>query len=200
MSLFPIFMKLAGRRCVVVGAGEIGAPKIQSLLTAEAEVTVIAPEARPVVEAWADSQTISWHRRNFEPADLDGATLVIAATSSPEVNESVFLEAQRRGILCNSVDDPEHCDFFYAAVVRRGDFQIAISTAGHSPALAQRLRSELEEQFGPEYAGWVDKLGKERQRLFSLDLDPDERRRKLHKLASSESFESPEGVLERAGS
>lgn len=193
-------MKLAGRRCVVVGAGKIGEPKIQSLLTAEAEVTVIAPDATPVVEAWAHSQTISWHRRAFEAADLDGATLVIAATPSPEVNESVFLEAQRRGILCNSVDDPEHCDFFYPAVVRRGDLQIAISTAGHSPALAQRLRSELEEQFGPEYAEWVDALGEERQRLFSLDIDPEERRRKLHKLAGSEPFKSPEVVLEGAGS
>ena len=190
MSLFPIFLKLEGRRCLVVGAGKVGEPKIESLLTAGADVVVIAPDATAAVGAWSNSGMITWHRRSFQLNDLNGATLAITATASQEVNESVFVEARRRGILCNSVDDPERCDFFYPAVVRRGDFQVAISTAGHSPALAQRLRSELEEQFGPEYSEWVSELGRVRQELFSVDMDPEERKRRLHELASREAFET----------
>lgn len=190
MSLFPIFLKLEGRRCLVVGAGKVGEPKIESLLAAHAEVSVVAPEATAAVETWVRDGSITWHRRAFEPNDLDGAFLVITATSSQEANEAVFLEAQRRGILCNSVDDPEHCDFFYPAVVRRGDFQVAISTAGNSPALAQRLRTELEKQFGPEYAEWVSELGRVRGELFASDINPEERRQKLHELASREAFQA----------
>jgi len=190
MSLFPIFLKLEGRQCLVVGAGKVGEPKIQSLLAARAQVVVVAPEATTTVQGWAESGSITWNRRGFESSDLDGVVLVIAATASEATNEAVFLEAKRRGILCNSVDDPEHCDFFYPAVVRRGDFQVAISTAGHSPALAQRLRSELEAQFGPEYAEWVNELGRVRQDLFAADMNPEERKQRLHELASREAFET----------
>ena len=190
MSLFPIFLKLDGRRCLVVGAGNVGEPKIQSLLAAHAEVVVVAPEATTTVQGWAESGSITWNRKRFESSDLDSAVLVIAATASEAINEAVFIEAQRRGILCNSVDDPQHCDFYYPAVVRRGDFQVAISTAGHSPALAQRLRSELEAQFGPEYAEWVNELGRVRQDLFAADMNPEERKQRLHELASREAFET----------
>ncbi len=190
MNLFPIFLKLEGRRCLVVGAGKVGEPKIQSLLAAHAEVLVVAPEATATVQGWAESEVITWNRRGFEPSDLDGSVLAIAAASSAAVNEKVFFEAQRRGILCNSVDDPEHCDFFYPAVVRRGDFQLAISTAGNSPALAQRLRAELEEQFSAEYEGWVSELGKVRQELFASEMNPEERKQRLHELASREAFET----------
>ncbi len=190
MSLFPIFLKLDGRRCLVVGAGKVGEPKIESLLAAHAEVIVVAPLATATVEAWARTGVVTWHRRHFDRSDLDDAVLVIAATSSKAVNETVFVEAQRRGILCNSVDDPEHCDFFYPAVVRRGDFQVAISTAGNSPALAQRLRTELEKQFGPEYSAWVAELGEAREQLFASDMDSGERRQKLHELASREAFQA----------
>jgi precorrin-2 dehydrogenase/sirohydrochlorin ferrochelatase len=198
MSLFPIFLKLVGRRCLVVGAGKVGEPKIQSLLSANARVVVVAPEATAAVQDWAQSGAIDWKRRSFEPTDLDSVFLVISATSSDDVNESVFLEARQRGILCNSVDDPEHCDFFYPAIVRRGDFQIAISTGGHSPALAQRLRSELEAQFGPEYASWVSELGRVREQLFGTDIDPEKRRQLLHELASKEAFRTAQAVYARS--
>jgi precorrin-2 dehydrogenase/sirohydrochlorin ferrochelatase len=198
MSLFPIFLKLDGRRCLVVGAGKVGEPKIQSLLSANARVVVVAPEATAAVQDWAQSGAIDWKRRSFEPTDLDRVFLVISATSSDDVNESVFLEARQRGILCNSVDDPEHCDFFYPAIVRRGDFQIAISTGGHSPALAQRLRSELEAQFGPEYASWVSELGRVREQLFGTDIDPEKRRQLLHELASKEAFRTAQAVYARS--
>jgi uroporphyrin-III C-methyltransferase/precorrin-2 dehydrogenase/sirohydrochlorin ferrochelatase len=97
----------------------------------------------------------------------------------------VFAEARARGVLCNSVDDPDNCDFYYPAVVNRGDLQIAISTAGHSPALAQRLRQELERQFGPEYAEWLQRLGDERRALFAADMDPEARKQRLHELAAA---------------
>jgi precorrin-2 dehydrogenase/sirohydrochlorin ferrochelatase len=132
---------------------------------------------------------VLWEPREFRSTDLEGVFLVIAATASPEVNAAVFREAQARNVLCNAVDDPQHCDFYYPAVVQRGDLQVAISTAGHSPALAQRLRRELEEQFSPEYGEWVQQLGAIRQQLFASNMDPTERRRLLHELASQEAFE-----------
>src|SRR5205807_8965109 len=108
--------------------------------------------------------------------------------SSSAVNGTVFREAQQRNILCNAVDDPKHCDFYYGAVVRRGQLQVAISTEGQSPALAQRIRRELEVQFGPEYAGWVEELGQIRERLFASGIDPESRRQLLHELASRDAF------------
>jgi precorrin-2 dehydrogenase/sirohydrochlorin ferrochelatase len=187
-SLFPMFVKLAGRSCLVVGAGHIAESKIPGLLEAGAKIRVVAPQASAAIIEWAGSGGLAWEQRAFEPADLNGVFLVIAATSSSALNGTVFEEAQKRGILCNAVDDPEHCDFYYSAVVRRGALQLAISTAGQSPALAQRLRHELEEQFGPEYAAWVEQLGRAREQLFSSGLEPEARRKLLHELASREAF------------
>jgi precorrin-2 dehydrogenase/sirohydrochlorin ferrochelatase len=190
MTLFPMFLKLEGRSCLVVGAGAIGEPKIGSLLTSGASIRVVAPRATALVTEWARVGAIRWESREFSVADLDAVFLVIAATSSREVNGTIFREAQQRNILCNVVDDPEYCDFFYPAVVRRGDLQLAISTNGHSPALAQRIRREFEAQFGPEYGEWLEELGKIRQELFASAIDPDVRRRQLHQLASREAFEA----------
>ena len=194
MTLFPIFLKLQGRPCLVVGAGAIGEPKIESLLTSGASIRVIAPQASAAVAEWAKAGAIVWEAREFGVSDLDGVFLVIAATSSRQVNGAIFHEAQQRNILCNVVDDPEYCDFYYPAVVRRGDLQLAISTNGHSPALAQRIRRELEIQFGPEYGEWLVELGKIRQHLFASGMNPDEHRRLLHELASREAFEQAQSV------
>jgi len=116
--------------------------------------------------------------------------IVVAATSSTELHKQIFREATRRGVLCNVVDVPELCDFYYPAVVQRGGLQIAVSTSGQSPALAQRLRIELEEQFGPEYEAWLEYLGEARDKLQSREMDPEERKRLLHKLASREALEA----------
>jgi precorrin-2 dehydrogenase/sirohydrochlorin ferrochelatase len=194
MTLFPMFVKLEGRSCLVVGAGSVGEPKIGGLLASEASVRVIAPTASATVAGWALTGAITWEAREFQTSDLDGVFLVIVATSSRDVNENIFLEARRRNILCNVVDDPEHCDFYYPAVVRRGDLQLAISTNGQSPALAQRIRRELEVQFGPEYGEWLKELGKIRQQLFASGMNPDDRRRVLHELASREAFEKAQSV------
>ncbi|HZR33684.1 MAG TPA: bifunctional precorrin-2 dehydrogenase/sirohydrochlorin ferrochelatase [Terriglobales bacterium] len=188
MELFPMFMKLTGRWCLVVGGGKVAEPKIQSLLQAGATVRVIALDVNERVSQWAREGSIVCELRAFRPGDLEGQFLVIAATDSDEVNHRIYAEARRREVLCNNVDDPEHCDFYYPAVVRRGRLQIAISTGGESPALAQRLRAELEEQYGEEYAGWVSELGETRRKLLAADLDPEQRRRRLHLLASRESF------------
>ena len=161
MTLFPMFMKLEGRSCLVVGAGTVGEPKISSLIEAGASVRVVALHATAAVTEWAEAGAITWEARAFKSADLDGAFLVIAATNSRDLNAAIFHEARQRNILCNVVDDPEHCDFYYPAVVRRGDLQIAISTNGQSPALAQRIRRELEIQFGPEYGEWLGGIGTE---------------------------------------
>jgi uroporphyrin-III C-methyltransferase/precorrin-2 dehydrogenase/sirohydrochlorin ferrochelatase len=184
MSLFPVFVKLTGRRVLVVGAGPVGESKISGLLAAGASIAIVAPRATDAVQLWARQGDLEWRAREFQPSDLDGAALVIAAVPAA-VAKNVFDEARARGILCNSVDDPDNCDFYYPAVVNRGDLQIAISTAGHSPALAQRLRKELELQFGPAYADWIQELGAARRELFAADMDPDARRERLHQLASA---------------
>jgi precorrin-2 dehydrogenase/sirohydrochlorin ferrochelatase len=187
-KLFPMFLKLVGRRCLVVGAGTIAEGKIASLLEADAIVTVVAPKATKQVEAWAVEKEIDWHARSYEPSDLEGMFLVIASTSSTPLHEKIFEEATRRGILCNIVDVPDLCDFYYPAIVQRGALQIAISTTGQSPALAQRLRKELSEQFGPEYEAWLEHLGIEREKLHAAELDFEERKRQLHEQASADAF------------
>jgi precorrin-2 dehydrogenase/sirohydrochlorin ferrochelatase len=188
-ALFPAFLKLAGRKCLVVGAGQVGESKIEGLLATGAEITVVAPRATSTVQAWAEAGELQLYARSFEPADLEAVFLAVVATASPLLNEWVFEEARRRGALCNVVDDPAHCDFYYPAVVRRGALQIAISTDGKSPALAQRLRKKLEGEFDPVYASWIEELGKVRQQLFAQAMDPKERRRLLHDLASASNFE-----------
>jgi precorrin-2 dehydrogenase/sirohydrochlorin ferrochelatase len=187
-SLFPMFLKLAGRPCLVVGAGGIAESKIESLVQAGAKVRVVAPEATPKVRAWARRRKIAWQRRRFRAKDLKGMFLVVAATPSPELHERIFRLTRRGDVLCNIVDVPRLCDFYYPAVVRRGALQIAISTAGQSPALAQRLRKELEGQFGPEYERWLTHIGKIRQKMQGGRLGAEERKRLLHELVSTEGF------------
>src|SRR5665213_137747 len=187
-ELFPLFLKIAGRACVVVGAGKIAETKIQSLLRCGAVVRVVAPVATPAIREAAEAGKIVWERRAFVPADLAGAFLVIAATSSKALHEQIFRQARQDGILCNSVDEPERCDFYYPAAVRRGPLQIAISTGGRAPSLAQRLREDLEVQFGPEYGPWTEDLGRARTALMSQAITGEERRELLRELSSDRAF------------
>jgi len=188
-SLFPIFVKLAGRKCLVVGGGPVAEGKLEGLLACGASVVVVAPEVTERVVRWSNEHRLVWHARGFEPSDLDGSSLVVVATGVDAANESVFREAEARGILCNSVDEPERCHFYYPAVVRRGPLQIAISTGGLSPSLASRLRRELEAQFGPEYGPWVEQLGALRAKAFAHRRDPRQRTRLLKRLASRRGYE-----------
>ncbi|HZQ19224.1 MAG TPA: bifunctional precorrin-2 dehydrogenase/sirohydrochlorin ferrochelatase [Terriglobales bacterium] len=188
--MFPIFLKLEGRRCLVVGAGTVAEGKIRGLLDADATVQVVAPKAVFQIRRWDFEGKLSWKPREFDPRDLDGISIVIAATNSHEVNTQIFRQAKLRNVLCNAVDDPENCDFYYPAVVNRGDLQIAISTNGRSPSLAQRLRKELEEQFGPEYEKWLEELGESREQLNASHLDAEARKKLLHELASRQAFDN----------
>jgi uroporphyrin-III C-methyltransferase / precorrin-2 dehydrogenase / sirohydrochlorin ferrochelatase len=189
MSLFPMFVKLQGRTVVVVGAGAVAEGKIPGLFAAGAEVRVIAPQATTQIIAWAREGKLAWLPRVFSATDLDGASLAIAATAAAGVNQSVFREAEARGIFCNAVDDIENCHFYYGAVVQRGDLQIAISTNGKSPALAQRIRKELEVSYGDAYGAWLDRLGAARDTLRAKAQGFAGMTRILHRLATGEMFE-----------
>ncbi|MGA7158509.1 MAG: bifunctional precorrin-2 dehydrogenase/sirohydrochlorin ferrochelatase [Acidobacteriaceae bacterium] len=186
MSLFPIFLKLAARPCLVVGAGRIAESKIESLLAAEAGVTVVAPEASVRVRELAAGGELRWEQREYRAGDLAGAFLVVAGTDVAEVNRAVFAEAAERGVLCNAVDDPPFCDFYFPSVVRRGELQIAISTAGESPALAQRLRKEINAALPLDTGEWLMELGRLRREVTAVEPLGEERRLLLHELASRE--------------
>jgi precorrin-2 dehydrogenase/sirohydrochlorin ferrochelatase len=188
MPLFPAFLKLQRRPCLVVGAGPVAEDRIESLLRAGAKILVVAPEATERVQVWARAKKIRWQAREFRAADLAGVFMVIAATSSSKLHAKIFQQARRRGVLCNAVDEPAHCDFYYGAVVHRGELQIAISTGGHSPALAQRLRKKIEKEIASEYERWVTTLGAARKRLFAKSISPARRKALLHALASEISF------------
>jgi precorrin-2 dehydrogenase/sirohydrochlorin ferrochelatase len=185
-----MFLKLRSRRCLVVGAGSIAESKIASLLEAGAKVCVVAPEATPKVRSWARARKIAWRQRTFRSQDLRGMFLVVAATRSRELPERIFRQARQLGVLCNVVDVPLLCDFYYPAVVRRGALQIAISTTGQSPALAQRLRKELEHQFAREYEQWLTRIGKARQKIQARNLSAEDRKQLLHELVSEAAFEA----------
>ena len=194
VPLFPIFIKLEGRPCLVVGAGEIAKAKIDSLLEAGARITVVAPDAEPEIQALATSDRIAWQKRRYQAADLQGAFLVIAATSDTVVNNSVFVDARRLGILCNAVDHPPNCNFYFPAVVRRGDLQLAISTAGESPAFAQKLRRAFETAFDQHLGDWLGAIGQVRREILAAYPASEARKRALHLLANSDPGESQQSA------
>lgn len=192
MSLLPIFLKLEGRPALLVGAGTVALEKIGSLLKTGVRLRVIAPEAREEVRELARAGKLQFVEKRFEPADLDGNFIVIAATDSPEVNAAVYQNALERGIACNSVDDIPNCDFFFGSVVSRGDLQIAISTAGESPALAQRLRKEIDEQLPADLGPWLKVIGELRREVLATHPRGEERRLLLHELAHRQVCDSPD--------
>jgi siroheme synthase-like protein len=150
-------LKLGGppapRRCLVVGGGEIGLEKVEGLMACDGDVTLIAPEAEPALQDYAREGSIRWERRAYGgPEDLEGIFMAIAATDDTDVNIAVFEDAERRAMLVNVVDVPPLCNFILPAIVRTGPLAIAISTAGASPALAKRMKREIEAQFGEPYS------------------------------------------------
>ena len=146
-------LKLSGRRCLVVGGGEIGLEKAEGLLACDGDVTLISPEAGPELERLAAEGSITWERRQYAgPEDLEGVFMVIACTDSTDTNIRIYDDAEERAMLVNIVDVPPLCNFILPAIVRTGPLAIAISTAGASPALAKRMKREVSELFGEEYA------------------------------------------------
>ncbi|MDQ2840584.1 MAG: bifunctional precorrin-2 dehydrogenase/sirohydrochlorin ferrochelatase, partial [Acidobacteriota bacterium] len=145
LPLMPIFMKMQGRPCLVVGGGRIALEKIRVLLDCGAAIRAVAPEALDEVKRLAQEGQITLQKKEYSEADLPGVSVVIAATNDPELNHRVYAEATARGQFVNVVDDPEYCDFYFGSIVRRGALQVAISTTGESPAFAQQLRHEIDE-------------------------------------------------------
>jgi precorrin-2 dehydrogenase/sirohydrochlorin ferrochelatase len=160
MHTYPVgLVGLDGRQTIVIGGGHIALRKAKGLLDAGARVILISPSVIPELEDLSHTQALSWEQRCYQNGDLEGAFIVIAATNNPQVNQEIWEEAQQEGCLINVVDDPAHCNFIIPAQVRHGDFSVAISTGGASPALARRLRERLERQFGPEYGDLTALLG-----------------------------------------
>jgi uroporphyrin-III C-methyltransferase/precorrin-2 dehydrogenase/sirohydrochlorin ferrochelatase len=190
MTLLPIFLNLDGRPALLVGAGTVALEKIGSLLKTGVKLRVVAPQARPEIRQLAAEGKLEWIEREFQPADLDGIFIVVAATDVPEVNAMVYREAVARGIPANSVDDIPNCDFFFGSMVSRGELQIAISTAGESPALAQRLRREIDQQLPEDLGPWLAGLGELRREVLSTHPRGEERRLLLHELAQREICDS----------
>jgi uroporphyrin-III C-methyltransferase/precorrin-2 dehydrogenase/sirohydrochlorin ferrochelatase len=190
MTMLPIFLKLDGRDCLMVGAGTVALEKVGTLLATGLRLRIVAPIAIPEIRRMAANRTIEWIEKEFEPSDLDGMFLVIAATNEPGVNQTVFHAASEQGVLCNSVDDVPNCDFYFGSVVSRGDLQIAISTTGQSPAVAQRLRREIDEQLPRDLGTWLDSLGSLRREVLATHPRGDHRKALLHQLAERQICDS----------
>jgi len=195
MTLLPIFLKLESRAGLLVGAGNVALDKLGTLLPTGLRLRVVAPEARPEFVELASQGKIELELRSFEPADLDAQFIVIAATDVPEVNAEVYRLARERGILTNSVDDIPNCDFFFGSVVSRGALQVAISTAGESPAFAQRLRREIDSQLPSEIGAWLDDLGRLRRQILATLPAGESRKALLHRLANQPVVPSRKTVL-----
>lgn len=186
MAYLPIFLAMEPRRCLVIGGGNIAARKVGQLLDAGARVTVISPRLVRELSAMAESAVITYHPRKWTRGDLRGYDLAFAATDDTAAHREISLEARELGVMLNVADEPALCDFIAPAVVRRGDLQIAISTSGASPATAARIRRELEDQFGWEYAAALRLMRAAREYLLANEPDIAARGRKLAALAASD--------------
>lgn len=167
MKYYPLCLNISGKRCVVVGGGNVAERKVRRLLECGARVEVIAMALTPALEALKGEGRIVHRDGPYEGSFLSGACLVIGATDDGNVNGQIAEDARRLGIPVNIVDDPARCDFILPSVVEQGDLQISISTGGKSPALARKLREELEGRYGPEYAVLLDILGDLRRKVLA---------------------------------
>ncbi len=174
--LYPAFLNLAGRRCVVVGGGAVAARKVRGLVGANADVVVVAPATDPAIDALEASGSIRVQRRPYRAGDLDGASLAVAATNDHAVNEAVVRDARAAGALVNVVDDPAACDVIVPAIVRRGDVTLAVSTGGRSPGFARYLREELAEWLSDERLALLDLVAEVRDELRAAGARPDPER------------------------
>lgn len=173
---YPVFLNISGRRCIVVGGGQVALRKVRTLLEHGANITVISPEFCPELNQLAENGEIEARQQGYREGDLAGAFVVIAATDDGAINQQVVREARETGALINVVDDADNSDFIAPSVVRRGDITIAISTAGRSPALARKLRTKVEEDFSDEYASLVNLVGEVRTEVRQQGIPVDNER------------------------
>ena len=186
---YPLFMDLRGRRVLVVGGGDVAERKVDSLLQAEASVTVVSPDLTPGLQKLQESGAIRSIRRKFDEPDLEDALLVISATDDPDIQRRVAVLARAKRILVNTVDQPKLCDFIVPAIVRRGDLVAAISTSGKSPVLAATLKAKMESIITDDAARAARLLGDIRSEIHALFEDPDRRRKAFERIVES-------GILE----
>ena len=185
MKYYPIFLDIRGRRCLVIGGGKVAKRKVDSLLQAGGQVTVISPTLTLGLTSLVAAGKIMYHRREYKPGDLKGFFLIYAATSNEEVHRHIAAEAAKRGVLLNVVDRPALCTFIVPSIVSQGDLTIAVSTGGASPALARRIGKTLREIFGPEYDQALQILAKIREKLTQTALSADERQKVFTALVES---------------
>jgi len=188
LKFYPIFLHIEGKPCLVVGGGDVGERKVEDLLLAGAKVTVVSREATPVLEAMAAQGLIKFLRDDFLPEHLDGMSLAIAATNDLNTNQSVSIAAQVRKLPVNIVDQPALCSFVVPATIRRGDLTLAIGTGGRSPALAKKLRRDLEKTYGPEYGPYLELLGTIREKVLACRRDHPENLNLFTRIVSSRLF------------
>lgn len=180
---FPIFLDLSGKKCLVTGEGYEVPSKVQALVDASADVLYVNPQADPAIEALAATGLIRWEKRPFTPADLPGLFLLI---SDLEDNSEIFRLAEEQRILCNCVDDPEHCRFSFGSIHRRGELTIAISTNGWAPAVAVRLKEKFQREIGPEYTDFLDLLKRTRPEITNSFADFATRRELWYRIVDSD--------------
>ena len=188
MAKYPIFLELSGRRVVVIGGGAVALRKAQSLLAAGARVVVVSERIDDMLTIHSQGANAELVKSKYSKDYLVGAALVIAATNKPELNRRIYKDCQELEILCNVVDEPELCDFFVPAVVKRGDLQIAIGTDGHSPAYAGHIRKKLEQLFTEKHSEFLAELETIRKRIIK-EVPDAERKSLLGLLVDDESFE-----------
>jgi len=167
LKYYPLCLDISGKKCVVVGGGNVAERKVRRLLESGARVEVVGKELTPRLSAWKGEGRIIHRDSLYDDGCLSGASLVIGATNDGDVNGKIAQDARRRGIPVNIADDPARCDFILPSVVERGDLQILVSTGGKSPALARKIREELEGRYGPEYAVLLDILGELREKVIA---------------------------------
>ncbi len=188
MKYYPAFLNLRGKKCVVVGGGKVARRKLGPLLQAGAEVIVISPKITPEIKKLALEKQIAYKKKVYRDSDLDDAFLVIGATNLPNVNRRIHAFAEKNNLLANIVDHPDLCNFIVPSLFSRGHLQIAISTGGISPSLSQKIRKELGQTFGRDYARFLNFLAKLRPTIITRVKDPKRRQQILRKLASSEFY------------
>lgn len=189
MRYYPVNLDIRGRACLVVGGGRVGARKVDTLLKCGAIVTVVSPEATSPLARLAEAGRIVLERREYRSSDVKGQFLVIGATDDERLNRQIHADAERLNLLCNIADRPEICNFILPAIVRRGDFMMAISTAGKSPAFAKHMRRRLEAQFGPEYGVLLDLMGAIRQKLLAEAHEPEAHKPLFERLIDGDLLE-----------
>jgi len=189
MTKYPIFLELSGRRVVVIGAGAVAARKAQSLLDAGARLVIVADKIDDVLTSLCQGTNAELIKSKYAKDYLTGAVLAIAATGDRQLNRRIYKDCQELEILCNVVDEPQLCDFFVPAVVKRGDLQIAVCTEGHSPAYAGHIRKKLEQTFTDKHGEFLAELKTLRKRITKDVSDPTDRKALLGQLVDDKSFE-----------